>query len=68
VKKKFGGRPKGPANERRSVRVQVLVTPDEMKTIQDRAKREGKPLSTYCHDVLLGEQAEAETKPAGRDD
>jgi len=47
------GRPTKPSGEKQSVRIQVLVTPDEMETIQRHVEKSGETVSTFCRSALL---------------
>ena len=47
------GRPKTPPREKQSVRIQVLVTPDEMEVIQRHVEKSGETVSTFCRSALL---------------
>jgi hypothetical protein len=51
--RKSPGRPKIEPNERQSVRIQVLVTPDEMEIIQRHVEKSGETISTFCRSALL---------------
>jgi hypothetical protein len=47
------GRPTKPAREKQSIRIQVLVTPDEMEIIQRHVEKSGETVSTFCRSALL---------------
>ncbi len=53
TQKRPQGRPTKPAREKQSIRIQVLVTPDEMEVIQRHVEKSGETVSTFCRSALL---------------
>lgn len=51
--KKPLGRPVMPSGEKQSKRLQVLVTPDELKTIKTQAEAQNQSISAFLRDVIV---------------
>ena len=47
------GRPTKPSGEKQSKRLQVMVTPNELKVIQARAQAAKQTVSTFLRAVIL---------------
>jgi len=50
---KHVGRPRLKSKEKRSVRIPIMVTLEESERIEQAAKRDGRPVSSFCREAIL---------------